>query len=60
MASIPTNNKVERFQLQTEKAIQKKKASQKRQGKSFDLPEGGGPGVIPERVWKNLPGKKEG
>ena len=59
MATKPSKSEVKRFQLQTDKAVARKLASQAKAGKKFELPEGGGPGVIPERIWKNLPGKVE-
>lgn len=55
MAQIPSNSDVAKLQKQSERAEKKKLALQEKQGKGF---ENHGQGVIPEAVWKNLPGKK--
>ena len=57
MAQIPTEKEVEKLLEQSQKAEDKKLASQKKQGKTFV---NNGQGVIPEPIWKNLPGKAEG
>lgn len=54
MANIPTQEQVAKLHKQSRDAISKKRRVQKKQGKGFvDY----GQGVIPERVWQNLPGK---
>lgn len=60
MARVPSDKEVKRIQEQSERAIERKTESQKEKGKDFVLPEGGGSGVIPERIWKKLPGKQGG
>lgn len=60
MAKIPEQKEVEQTIKQNEIAHANKLADQQKQGKDFVVPEDGhGPGVIPEKIWKNLPGKKE-
>lgn len=54
MAHIPTEKEVEKLLEQSKKADEKKLVSQEKQGKDFV---NNGQGVIPETVWKNLPGK---
>ena len=57
MANIPSTEEVEKLKLQTQKEFEDKLESQKQLGKDFVLT---GAGVIPEEVWKNLPGKQNG
>jgi len=54
MANVPTEAEIKKLQEQAEKADEKKKASQAKQNKGFV---NNGQGVIPEAVWKELPGK---
>jgi len=54
MANVPTEAEIKKLQEQAEKADEKKKASQAKQNKDFV---NNGQGVIPEAVWKELPGK---
>ena len=55
MAKVPTESQVKKALEASEKADAKKLESQKKQGKGFvNL----GQGVMPEKVWQNLPGKK--
>lgn len=56
MANIPTEKEVEKLLAKSEAQDKKKIKSQKKQGKDFV---NNGQGVIPEAIWKNLPGKKE-
>ena len=56
MAKTPTANTVEKLLSQSEKAEAKKLESQRKKGKGFT---NYGQGVIPEQVWKNLPGKEK-
>lgn len=56
MAQAPTEKEVDKLLEQSQKADDKKVASQEKQGKDFV---NNGQGVIPEAVWKNLPGKVE-
>ena len=56
MANIPTEKEVEKLLAESETQDKKKTKSQKKQGKDFV---NNGQGVIPEAIWKNLPGKKE-
>lgn len=56
MANIPTDKEVEKLLKQSKKEEEKKLESQQKQGKDFV---NNGQGVIPEPVWKNLPGKVE-
>lgn len=56
MANVPTEDEVKKIQEKAAKEEQRKIASQKKQGKDFV---NHGQGVIPEKVWQNLPGKKE-
>ena len=56
MANIPTEKEVEKLLSESEAQDKKKTKSQKKQGKDFV---NNGQGVIPETIWKNLPGKKE-
>ena len=55
MAQAPTQEEVEKNIQAAQKAVEKKIASQAKQGKEFV---NHGQGVLPEAVWKNLPGKK--
>lgn len=57
MAQIPDSDRVQRLKRQSRDADRRKIRSQKKHGKKF---ENHGQGVMPEEVWKNLPGKKEG
>lgn len=57
MANIPSIEEVEKLKLETEKEFQDKLESQKQLGKDFVLT---GAGVIPEEIWKSLPGKQNG
>lgn len=56
MANIPTEKEVEKLLAKSEAQDKKKTKSQKKHGKDFV---NNGQGVIPEAIWKNLPGKKE-
>ena len=56
MANIPTEKEVEKLLAESEAQDKKKTKSQKKQSKDFV---NNGQGVIPEAIWKNLPGKKE-
>ena len=55
MANIPTLKQVEKLKAETQLAIDKKIISQAKLGKDF-YPTSAG--VIPEAIWKNLPGKQ--
>lgn len=55
MAKVPTEKEVAKLLEQTAAKDEKKLASQQAQGKDFV---NNGQGVIPESVWKNLPGKQ--
>lgn len=55
MAHVPTEAEVKKLQEQSAAKEEKKLASQEANGKDFI---NGGQGVIPEAVWKSLPGKK--
>jgi hypothetical protein len=55
MANAPTEKEVEKIIAKATIQDEKKIASQALQGKEFV---NHGQGVIPESVWKNLPGKK--
>lgn len=57
MAIVPTSEKTSKLKRQSRDADRRKILAQKKQGKQF---ENKGQGVIPEAVWQNLPGKKEG
>lgn len=57
MANIPTQEQIDKLKAETQAAIDEKILSQKEQGKDF-VPTGAG--VIPEHIWKNLPGKQNG
>ena len=57
MAQAPTNTEIKKTLTQSKLADESKKLRQKVQGKEF---ENNGQGVIPEKVWKNLPGKQNG
>jgi hypothetical protein len=60
MAHIPTEEEIKAIQDKNDQDIADKTADQATQGKSFNIPaDGHGPGVVPEEVWKNLPGKEE-
>lgn len=54
MANVPTEKEVNRLQNQSLKTEEKKVASQAKLDKEFV---NSGQGVIPETVWKELPGK---
>lgn len=56
MAKAPTEAEIEKLLEKSRKADEKKQASQEKQGKEFV---NNGQGVIPEEVWKNLPGRVE-
>lgn len=56
MAYVPSEEEVKKLQEQSQKADEKKTASQEKRGKDFV---NNGQGVLPESYWKNLPGKKE-
>lgn len=56
MANIPTEAEINKLLEQAQKADDKKLAAQEKQGKDFV---NNGQGVIPEAVWKTLPGKAE-
>ena len=55
MANIPTLEEIEKLKAETQAAIDEKTLTQKELGKDF-VPTGAG--VIPEEIWKNLPGKQ--
>lgn len=55
MALTPSDKEVELMLEHSLAQEDKKTVSQVKQGKDF---ENNGQGVIPESVWKNLPGKK--
>ena len=55
MAKIPTKAKVARLKAKVKIKDSLKKLRQKAQGRDFV---NNGQGVIPEKVWKNLPGRK--
>jgi len=57
VADIITDEQVSKLKQQSSDAERKKKLAQEKQGKDFI---NNGQGVIPETVWQNLPGKKEG
>lgn len=57
MATVPTDQEAGKLQRKSRDAERKKKLTQKKHGKDFI---NNGQGVIPETVWQNLPGKKEG
>ena len=60
MANIPSEQEIKQIQDQNDQEIADKLESQIAQGKSFNIsPDGHGPGVVPEPVWQNLPGKTE-
>lgn len=56
MANVPDKKEVQKIKRQSRDADRRKLASQEKEGKTF---ENNGQGVIPEAVWKNLPGKTE-
>lgn len=56
MAHAPTQAQIKKLQEIAARAAAKKVESQNKQGKEFV---DNGQGVIPESVWKNLPGKQE-
>jgi len=56
MANVPTKAEIKKLQEQSQKADDKKQASQEKQGKDFV---NNGQGNIPETIWKALPGKSE-
>lgn len=55
MANIPTQEQIDKLKAATQAEIDAKIISQKELGKDF-IPTGAG--VIPEEIWKNLPGKQ--
>lgn len=55
MAKIPTARQVRRNIKRSNKATLKKMKSQEKLGKDFV---NHGQGVLPEKVWRNLPGKQ--
>lgn len=57
MAQIPTQEEIDKLKSETQAAIDKKIIAQQKLGKDF-IPTGAG--VIPEKIWKNLPGKQNG
>lgn len=60
MARTLTQQEIELLQSKTIEAIEKKRKAQAKQGKDFIVDsEGHHSGVIPEKIWKNLPGKKD-
>jgi len=56
MAQAPTEKEVEKLVAKSTAQDEKKIASQATQGKEFV---NNGQGVMPEAVWKNLPGKTQ-
>lgn len=56
MAYVPTEAEVKDLLAQAQEADDKKTESQQAEGKDFV---NNGQGVIPEEVWKTLPGKTE-
>ncbi len=56
MASAPDKTIIKKTLRQSKGADARKLAAQEKEGKTF---ENNGQGVIPEAVWKNLPGKTE-
>ena len=56
MAKLPNKKEIKKLLSQSQNKEKEKLASQKKQGKTFV---NNGQGVIPEAVWKNLPGKTE-
>lgn len=54
MAQIPTKRESDRIVTKATAEDEKKLASQEKKSKTFV---NNGQGVIPEAVWKNLPGK---
>jgi len=56
MASAPDKTIIKKTLRQSKGAVARKLAAQEKEGKTF---EEHGQGVIPEAVWKNLPGKTE-
>lgn len=60
MAQIPSEEQIKEITEKNDQEIADKVAAQAAEGKGFDLPaDGHGPGVLPEEIWKNLPGKTE-
>lgn len=57
MAYTPTKQEVKTLLAKSKAEDAKKAKSQAKQGKEF---KNNGQGVIPESVWKNLPGKQNG
>lgn len=55
MAQIPNGRKVKKLLKKSTREDYKKSKSQIRQGKAFI---NHGQGNIPEKIWKNLPGKR--
>lgn len=56
MAYVPTEAEVKDLLAQAQEANDKKTESQQAEGKGFV---NNGQGVVPEEVWKTLPGKTE-
>jgi hypothetical protein len=54
MANVPTEKEVEKLIAESDSQDRQKETSQEKQGKEFV---NNGQGVIPEVIWKNLPGK---
>ncbi len=54
MANIPTEKQIEKLIAKSDSQDKQKTISQEKQGKVFV---NNGQGVIPEAIWKNLPGK---
>lgn len=55
MAQVPSEKEVKQTLEQSKKLEEDKRQAQKKQGKDFVNQ---GQGVMPEKVWQNLPGKK--
>ena len=55
MANLPSNDEIRALQAQSAGEENAKVRSQLEENKTF---ENHGQGVIPEEVWRNLPGKK--
>ncbi len=55
MAQVPSTDEVRELQDQTAREEAEKLQAQQAQGKDFV---NHGQGVIPEDIWRNLPGKK--
>lgn len=55
MAQLPSNDDIRALQAQSAAEENEKFRSQREQNKPF---ENHGQGVIPEEIWRNLPGKQ--